>query len=1054
MGGVALREGSPQTCGIHCTKALPAVGGARRYRCDNGELWRLPSTQQWPRGLTARQLAEQLLGWAHSGWFGFVDGGHDDEGAWLVRRLPPRNLSSWLKSRAGGWPWREAATIALQLANALAVAEESALFMGALTPSRIWLDITEQHPPQSWLRGERLLLALVGAHATQDAAGRASGTRAEDVLWAPPELAEDERWGHAHNRYALGAVLYRLLAGTHPFAGAGLRHAMQEAANAEPAPFSKEVRRRLPAGLQSLCLRLIARKPAQRPAAASIIGHKLAALIAASAATPIGPTISPIGAGDGGDDGDLRGDRNRQNSDGDRSRQDDHHHDHADAPARAPSPRAPVYLRRYAPLLLGGTALAAALLWWQHSDAPAATPGAAVTVAAAQPLDTLHTTARDCASCHPQHSAQWSQSVMGHAVKSPLFNALEALIEEQVGRDFSCPNGAGILRRAEANSACRARVSGVSITGSGGEHWCINCHSPGDNLNSSMPAWQGLAGGDPRSRLPLRDLLSPLAMEGISCAFCHQVRGPVGPRNSGGYEGNPSWISIETGRLFEARPEDRRGVFGISNSGYRLDPAQLLLTGGARPPARTVRLDGDKMAVHARPSAAARRYLQSSQFCGSCHDVRLFGTDVLGGRKGEHFKRLRNAYSEWDRWARGERAAGRQAASCQDCHMSSYPGICVTGDKREGQLDDEACPAGMRFEAHQPGRKTAGHSAISAASLSAVTPHYFTAIDLPLTRQIDDAALSLAGVDHGGVPLSAKQRRNLLLRRSMRLTLGAATRQGNALQLPVIIENVGAGHRAPAGFSQEREVWLHLRVTDGAGRLVYEVGRVERNDEDLHDKIFLRVNTDPNRLDGAGRPVGLFGADVADGPDVPRWSPPPELGGDNFRGRGLINFQNGFLRCVRCVGSIGPDGRCQPNIGERHRAERFADGDYDIDSGRCGSNLSGRAALFETYFPVGGLDAERGIVRGPDAIVATRSLAPKRPVRYVYELSTTGFRGPFRVEARLLFRSFPPFLIRAFASYEQHQVAAGKRPSGPLVTLAMLQRLDRITVAQQTLIVP
>jgi hypothetical protein len=63
--------------------------------------------------------------------------------------------------------------------------------------------------------------------------------------------------------------------------------------------------------------------------------------------------------------------------------------------------------------------------------------------------------------------------------------------------------------------------------------------------------------------------------------------------------------------------------------------------------------------VHARPSRAAQSYLASSEFCGSCHDVRLFGTDVLGIAKGEHFKRLRNAYTEWTDWAKIEQRAGR-----------------------------------------------------------------------------------------------------------------------------------------------------------------------------------------------------------------------------------------------------------------------------------------------------------------------------------------------------------------------------------------------------------
>jgi len=260
---------------------------------------------------------------------------------------------------------------------------------------------------------------------------------------------------------------------------------------------------------------------------------------------------------------------------------------------------------------------------------------------------------------------------------------------------------------------------------------------------------------------------------------------------------------------------------------------------------------------------------------------------------------------------------------------------------------------------------------------------------------------------------------------------------------------VGAGHRVPAGFSQEREIWVHLAVRDGDGRLLYEVGRVDRGDEDLRDKLFVRVNVRGDDLDGKGRPLGLFGADVRDGPDVPAWQPPPVLGGTSFRGRGLVNFQNGFLRCVRCLGTVGADGRCEAGVGQGDtRAARFADGDYDLDTGECRSNLTGANALFETYFPVGALDASRGLVKGPDAIVDTRSVPPRVPIRYVYDLATGGRRGPFKVEARLLFRAFPPFLVKGFAAYEREQARRGLRPSGALVSEDMLGRLEVVEIGR------
>jgi len=246
---------------------------------------------------------------------------------------------------------------------------------------------------------------------------------------------------------------------------------------------------------------------------------------------------------------------------------------------------------------------------------------------------------------------------------------------------------------------------------------------------------------------------------------------------------------------------------------------------------------------------------------------------------------------------------------------------------------------------------------------------------------------------------------------------------------------------------------VHLRVTDARGRLVYEVGRVDRGDQDLRDKQFLRVTTTAAPGDRLGRPPGLFGADVADGPDVPRWAPNGSAGA--FRGRGLVNFQNGFLRCVRCIGTIDEHGQCQAAPGqETRRADRYVDGDYDADTGACRSNLQGSAALFETYFPVGALDASRGIAKGPDAIVDTRSLPPGKPARYTYDLTATGATAPFTAFATLEFRAFPPYLVRAFIAYEAEQARAGLRPSGPLVDQAVQDRLEVVHLATVRAVVP
>jgi hypothetical protein len=348
-----------------------------------------------------------------------------------------------------------------------------------------------------------------------------------------------------------------------------------------------------------------------------------------------------------------------------------------------------------------------------------------------------------------------------------------------------------------------------------------------------------------------------------------------------------------------------------------------------------------------------------------------------------------------------------------------------------------------------------GLVAPSSRAPTRVASHWFTGVEIPFAADLPDALVDDPTLDADGVPVGLRARRDLLLRAAFRMSLGEGRRSGRTLTVPVTLENVGAGHRVPAGFSQERETWVELRVTDARGAVVYEVGRLDRPDADLADKRFLRVSAESTLRDARGRPLGLFGADVVDGPDVPAWQPDPRLGGTRFVGSGLINLQNGFQRCVRCDGFVDASGRCQPAAGQGStRADRFADGAYDPDTGECRSNLEGEQALFETYFPVGALDASRGVLKAPDAIVDTRSAPPGVPLTYTYSLDTHGRAPPFTVRARLLFRAFPPYLVRAFAAYERAQARAGLRPSGAQVDETMLRRDEPVELTRAEASIP
>jgi len=967
------------------SKPLSALGLAQRQRLEDG-------AQRWCFPPGAEATVARLVALGRHG-VGRFEADPDD-----VRAAIRASTSVTLRAAWSTEPWsfEETRRHLLPLAVALAHCERVSLFPGPLTPRTAWVDGQD-----TGLIAQPLVASLAGAPAPAlPAVGR----------WTPPEPARGDPWDRTSNRFAFGLLLYRSLAGVHPFEGGGRRLGLADGAQRGAPPLPDAIARELPPGVQALCLKLLAPQASDRPDLDSVVRTLRGEPIAAPQRAP--PPAPAIAA----------------------------------SPPAERAPIAPGRRRRslawsLVPLLGGLAAVALA----PSDPEPAPRPPS---VAAATALAQTQTMADDCAACHPEHAAQWHGSVMAHSVKSPLFGALEILIEEQVGKDDDCPGGAGVLRDA-GPGACVDPVSGVRETGTGGALWCVNCHAPGENLQPAMPAWDGRSVNS-ASRRPVIDLLPPQTLEGIGCAFCHQVDGPARPGNEvrGDYEGNPDWISPVTGRRFFARPEDRVGNPGIGNSGYHVRPGALtrgapIVPGG-----------------HARPDAASTDYLQSSEFCGSCHDVRLFGTDARAvDATGEHFKRLRNAYSEWVDWAEKERAEGREASSCQDCHMSLYPGICVSEAEapprnpfRQTRYTalERACPDGTRFSPVEPGVRPSGRASISSTAAGPISSHAFAGVDVPLSPLFPDGLVDDPGLDAHGSPRGILQRRDLLLGSTFRFELQPPQRRGSGIEIPITIENIGAGHKVPAGFSQEREIWVHLTVTDSDGRVVYEVGRIDDPAENLRDKRFVRVNVDDRNVDGQGRPLGMFGADIIDGPDVPQWQ---EVGRNRFSGRGLVNLQNGFQRCVTCIGRIDGAGRCKPGPGQgRHRADRFADGGYDLDTGECISNLRDEEKFLEVYFPVGGLDSQRGLTKGPDAIIDERSAVAGEPQLYTYELAAPS--GPLKIRARLMFRAFPPFLVEAFADYEALQAARGLRPSGPLVTRDTLQRLEAVELAVAEVTLP
>jgi hypothetical protein len=357
---------------------------------------------------------------------------------------------------------------------------------------------------------------------------------------------------------------------------------------------------------------------------------------------------------------------------------------------------------------------------------------------------------------------------------------------------------------------------------------------------------------------------------------------------------------------------------GIANAAFVLQPGTLKFGPFADPLSSRVH-DG-----------APSEYLRSSEFCGGCHDVRLPGDDALTG---EPFRRLENAFTEWQGsvYATTANPFG-QVVTCQDCHMSAYP----------------YAPPGTYY--------TDTAAAVPGAPERRVSSHYFTGVDVAL---VDFPGQDDEGGDSHGEPIGQRQRREDLLRATCTLDLDVPQYAGAGSTLPivVVVTNSGAGHNVPTGFSQERQMWIELTVTDGQSEIVYqsghlvdrahpETGEMEPDgnlaDEDLQNWIGL---IDPETLE----------AHLEHGPDRNRR---PE---ENVN-LGLVNFGNEFLR-------VGPHG------------------------------------VEEVFVPF-----------LANAMDNTHSIPPLATERIRYDVPLPDdVAGPLRVSVRLRFRAFPPRFLRTLA---------------------------------------
>ncbi|HEV2377992.1 MAG TPA: protein kinase [Streptosporangiaceae bacterium] len=213
---------------------------------------------------------------AHPRLVTVFDCGTDDGTAFIVMELVEGRTLRQVLDEVGVLPPGQAVAIAAAVCEGLAVAHAAGLVHGDIKPANIAL-----------AGGEAKLLDFGIARDS----GPAGDTSTTQVLGTPaylsPEQASGGPAGPSSDLYSLGCVLFEMLTGAPPFAadsavGLAYRHVHDD-----PGPPSAR-RPGLPARLDVITARLLAKNPAQRPASAAAARDGLLAALdpEATAALP------------------------------------------------------------------------------------------------------------------------------------------------------------------------------------------------------------------------------------------------------------------------------------------------------------------------------------------------------------------------------------------------------------------------------------------------------------------------------------------------------------------------------------------------------------------------------------------------------------------------------------------------------------------------------------------------------------------------------------------------------------------------------------------------
>ena len=296
---------------------------------------------------------------------------------------------------------------------------------------------------------------------------------------------------------------------------------------------------------------------------------------------------------------------------------------------------------------------------------------------------------------------------------------------------------------------------------------CIRCHSPRAWLEgrSSTP--------DGSAMLGFPDELDN-DFEGIDCHFCHRMyEGPGGT------------------------PFTQNGQYWVDDGTPLLEPVRRGPYDQTFAPHPTQKSD----------------YHDSSEFCGTCHDLRSPVKNLLdedGLDTGRGFPE-QTTYTEWE-----QSAFATEGTSCQDCHMLAA-----------GVNPAFACNS---FNPPRPTTDPGDDAPVYRHDLSGANTFILEVLEGEYGAALGRTSEYQA----------AKSRAQLMLESaaSIELQTGTVAVEGDSLDVDVRITNL-SGHKLPTGYPEGRRMWIELVVSDALGAPFFMSGE--------YDEITATLLPDPQQ---------------------------------------------------------------------------------------------------------------------------------------------------------------------------------------------------------------